>query len=379
MPDQASEIVAFLGPRATYTHQAALSVFSADKYNLQPRINIADVFSAVQKREVRYGVVPFENSSNGSVIFTLDLFVDAQNRHPDILVEGEIYLPVHHCLLARPARSDCKLASSSSSSSISERDRPLWKFPDEASGSCTPTQAAPIPPKPRVKPNQDISHITKLYSHPQAWGQCKLFLNTYLKGVEQQDVSSTSRAAELVAQDEAGTSAAISSRIAGHVNNLDVLAEGIEDKEGNTTRFFILRHSQDVATASRSDISELNFHAAPPTALDATLDDREEEEEQKYKTLISFTVNNHSEPGALADSLAVFKKFHLNLSSINSRPSTESAWHYMFFVEILGRKLHRGGGGGGKVNRALEELSGVAKEWRWLGSWENKLAAAAAA
>lgn len=240
-----------------------------------------------------------------------------------------------------------------------------------------------------MKPNQDISHITKLYSHPQAWGQCKLFLNTYLKGVEQQDVSSTSRAAELVAQDEAGTSAAISSRIAGDVNNLDILAEGIEDKEGNTTRFFILRNRQDVfaTAASQSPISEPNSSSAvASTALDNTLDDREdddnekedEDEEQKYKTLISFTVNNHSEPGALADSLAVFKKYHLNLSSINSRPSTESAWHYVFFVEILGRKLHREGvEGGGKVNRALEELGAVAKEWRWLGSWENKLAAAA--
>lgn len=339
---------------------------------------------------MRYGVVPFENSSNGSVIFTLDLFVDAQNRHPDILVEGEIYLPVHHCLLAKPARSDSKLAASSSSSSISERERTFRKFLDEASGTCTPTQAAPIPPKPRVKPNQDISHITKLYSHPQAWGQCKLFLNTYLKGVEQQDVSSTSRAAELVAQDEAGTSAAISSRIAGDVNNLDILAEGIEDKQGNTTRFFILRNRQDVfaTAASQSPISEPNSSSAvASTALDNTLDDREdddddekedEDEEQKYKTLISFTVNNHSEPGALADSLAVFKKYHLNLSSINSRPSTESAWHYVFFVEILGRKLHREGvEGGGKVNRALEELGAVAKEWRWLGSWENKLAAAA--
>lgn len=198
-------------------------------------------------------------------------------------------------------------------------------------------------------------------------------------------MSSTSRAAELVAQDEAGTSAAISSRIAGDVNNLDILAEGIEDKEGNTTRFFILRNRQDVfaTAASQSPISEPNSSSAvASTALDNTLDDREDDEdekdeEQKYKTLISFTVN-HSEPGALADSLAVFKKYHLNLSSINSRPSTESAWHYVFFVEVLGRKLHREGvEGGGKVNRALEELGAVAKEWRWLGSWENKLAAAA--
>lgn len=338
--------------------------FPADKYDLQPKVNIADVFSAVQKGEVRYGVVPVENSTNGPVTMTLDLFVDAQSRHPDILIEGEIYLPVHHCLLGQSARSG--------SSKLSKLRR---KLADEDSGTCTPTQAQPIPQMPRVKPSQDISHIKKVYSHPQAWGQCKLFINTYLKGIEQQDVSSTARAAQMVADEEEGTSAAISSRIAGEVNGLELLAEGIEDKEGNTTRFFILRNTQDVSGSLSSLFPVSNPAAAASSSsnvVDAsTLIDDEIPDKEKlfFKTLISFTIN-HGEPGALADSLAVFKKYHLNLSSINSRPSTESAWHYVFFVEILGRKLQKGG----KVNMALEELGGVTKEWRWLGSWaENQL------
>lgn len=204
---------------------------------------------------------------------------------------------------------------------------------------------------PRVKPGCDLKHVRKLYSHPQAWGQCKLFLSTYLKGVERQDVSSTSKAAEFVAQDSTGTSAAISSKIAAEMNGLDVLAEGIEDNEGNSTRFFILRRTS----------------STPPTPT-ASLDEKTEMEQ--YKSLISFTIS-HEAPGALADSLAVFKRHDLNLTSINTRPSGELPWHYIFFVELKGKK--RDGGEDGAVNRALGDLGRVATNWRWLGSWENQL------
>ncbi|KAI5364997.1 Putative bifunctional P-protein, chorismate mutase/prephenate dehydratase [Septoria linicola] len=363
MPETPSPVVAFLGPEATYTHQAALSAFPADKYELRSQTTIQDCFELVQKEKVRYGVVPFENSSNGSVIFTLDLFVDAQNLNPDILVDGEVYLPIHHCLLSRaaPDEEHDDDNDDEESSKLSKPWRKLEGALSPESGACTPTQAVPVPQKPRVKPNKDISHVRKLYSHPQAWGQCKLFLNTYLKGVEQQDVSSTSKAAELVAQDESGTSAAISSKIAGEMNNLEMLAEGIEDKEGNTTRFLIIRNTQDVPLSTVG----LPAAAVPPPSASDEID---EQSGQKYKTLVSFTVA-HGEAGALADCLAVFKRYNLNLTSINSRPSTESAWHYVFFIEFQGRKLAVGG----KVNKALEELGWIAKEWRWLGSWENKL------
>lgn len=308
-----------------------------------PLTTIEDVFAAVQNGNAAHGVVPFENSSNGSVIFTLDLFADLQGRYPDILVDGEIYLAVRHCLLGR-ALKDSKL----------EISHNLLKEQDDSpniSGSVTPTQSAPQPAKPKVKPLNDIKHITKLYSHPQAWGQCKLFLATYLKQVERQDVSSTSRAAELVAQDETGTSAAISSKIAADLNGLDILAEGIEDNEGNSTRFFTLRRGRGLD-------SQDTGHAV------------EADEMKRYKTLVSFTVT-HGEPGALADSLAVFKKYKLNLTSINTRPSGEEQWHYIFFVEFMGRK--HADDQGGAVNEALEELAKVSRSCRWLGSWKNAL------
>jgi len=325
--------------------QATLSKFPESQYTVSPQTSIEDVFAAVQSGKAQHGVVPFENSSNGSVVFTLDLFADLHGRYPDILVCGETYLAVHHCLLGHVPEGKARLT---------DEDVAKAKLNDgaasaHASGEVTPTQSAPSPSKPRVKPVHDISHIKKLYSHPQAWGQCKLFLSTYLKGTERQDVSSTSRAAELVSQDTSGTSAAISSRIAADLNGLDVLAEGIEDNEGNSTRFFILRHQSSVPGAETQD---------------------ENAEMERYKTLVSFTVE-HGEAGALADCLAVFKKYSLNLTSINTRPSGEAAWHYIFFVEFMGRK--RADGQGGAVNDALVELGKVAKEWRWLGSWENAL------
>jgi prephenate dehydratase len=296
------------------------------------------------------------------VIFTLDLFADLAGRYPDILVSGEIYLPVHHCLLGHAA--PCATTSTSTTTPTSQdqhpsnSDLPLrnklqpsgGSSPDR-SGTVTPTQAAPEPQKPRVKPIHDIKHIKKLYSHPQAWGQCKLFLSTYLKQAERQDVSSTSKAAEHVAQESSGTSAAISSKIAAEMNGLDVLAEGIEDVEGNSTRFFVLRRAEDVLAAEGEEVDE-------------------EAEMGRFKSLVSFTLN-HGEPGSLADCLEVFRKGRLNLTSINTRPSGEAPWLYIFFVEFMGKK--RADGKGGAVNDALEKLTSVASTWRWLGSWESAL------
>ena len=296
----------------------------------------------MQSSTASFGVVPFENSSNGSVIFTLDLLADIHTRYQDILVCGEIYLPVHHCLLGRISHSIS--GGEQPTTSTKRPDLATRALGDEAeSGAITPTQSAPRPQRPRVQPAHSLGHIKKLYSHPQAWGQCKLFLSTYLKGVERQDVSSTSRAAELVADDASGTSAAISSKIAAGMNGLDVLAEGMEDEEGNSTRFFVLRRASDAA--------------AP----------QDEEPSRSYKSLVSFTVS-HAEPGALARCLDVFYKNGLNLTSINTRPRGDAPWHYIFFVEFLGRK--ESDGERGAVNVALKQLSGVARGWRWLGSWE---------
>ncbi|CAI4219535.1 unnamed protein product [Parascedosporium putredinis] len=324
-------IVTFLGPISSYTHQAALQSFSDDKYDLRPSTNIDEVFEVVQRGEADFGVVPFENSTNGPVIFTLDNLANRLQTCPDITVCGEAYVDVHHFLLGH-------------------RNPALQLDDGGGSGTCTPTAADPNPLKPRSKPLGSLKHVTRLYSHPQAWGQCSVFLSTYLKGVETIDVSSTSRAAEMVKEDKTGTSAAISSEIAAKVYGVDVLAKSIEDREDNTTRFFIIKKT------GRPELK------VPRQGQG----DGEKVPRSETKSLVSLTVPHH-EPGALADVLDCFRKARLNLTTINSRPSLITAFQYLFFIEIEGHYDLDA-----EVRDALVEVERVAQSSRWLGSWYSQ-------
>ncbi|KAF2446162.1 PDT-domain-containing protein [Karstenula rhodostoma CBS 690.94] len=326
-------VVTFLGPVASYTHQATLDAFPDSTHTLTPVTTIDDVFASVHAGTATRGVVPFENSSNGSVVFTLDLFADTQRKYPDIVVCAESYVAVQHCLLGRPHLNQHATTPSAPGKAADRRTTAARTGVIESplsSGAVTPTTSTPHPQKPSARPLADLARITKLYSHPQAWGQCNAFLNTYLKGVERQDVSSTSRAAQLVADDESGTSAAVSSAFAAEVCGLEVLARGIEDRADNTTRFFVIRRREG------EEGQEGGAHAA----------------EREWKTLVCFTVD-HANPGSLAHSLAVFEKYGLNLTSINTRPSGVENWNYIFFVELRGKREE---GTEGPVNGALGEL-----------------------
>ena len=185
-----------------------------------------------------------------------------------------------------------------------------------------------------------------------------MFLSTHLKGVERHDVSSTSRAAEIVAADSSGASAALSSGVAAALFGLDVLAENVNDRVGNTTRFLVIKNKNESGRG--------NGDAATPAGNGEG--DADGGAGVGYKTLITFTVD-HANPGALAHCLAAFEKFGLNLTSINTRPSGVRNWHYVFFVELRGRKED---GGQGEVNKALGELEGLAKGCRWRGSWKSR-------
>ncbi|MCJ1401417.1 prephenate dehydratase [Xylographa trunciseda] len=327
-------LVAYLGPPSSYTHQATLEDFDEGSFVLEPRVTIQDIFAAVQSDAVAYGVVPFENSTNGSVVYTSDLFADRQFQYTNVYVCGEAYLDVHHCLLGHQ-----------SSSSPSD---------DSLAGDTTPTHQSPSPPRPKTQPLTGVRHVKRIYSHPQAFGQCEAFLSTYLKGVERQEVSSTSKAAEIVAKDTTETMAAISSKVAAQVHDLDILATRIEDRDDNTTRFFILRRAID----DESSIASLEADTAHFGM-----------EGHGWKTLVNFTIDHHS-PGALADALQVFKTYGLNLTSIGSRPSRITPWHYIFFVEFEGRRESEGRG---EVNQALAQLESITRGCRWHGSWRNRI------
>ncbi|KAJ9235629.1 hypothetical protein DTO169E5_6084 [Paecilomyces variotii] len=306
--------VAFLGPAASFSHQAALECFGRSA-ELIPCPSFADIFSAVQQSDADYAAIPFENSTNGSVVQTLDLLADRDRVYSDIEICGEYYLTVHHCLLARKGTAP------------------------SASGS--------------------YDFINKLYTHPQAWGQCEKFLSEHFKGVEKQDVSSTSKAAEIAARDETGQSAAIASSFAAEYHGADILEANIEDKDDNTTRFLIVRNIRSEQTAS----------SYPPSLANAGSAEKNEQSPAKRKTLVSFTVN-HSSPGALADALLVFKTHGQNLTSINTRPSRSKPWHYVFFVECSETTSSPNDE---TVGQLLEDLGKVTESCRNLGTWDEQI------
>ncbi|KAI0115951.1 Prephenate dehydratase-domain-containing protein [Nemania sp. FL0031] len=360
-------VVCFLGPVSSYTHQATMQRFPSEQFDLMPVTTIKDIFDTTQSGAATYGVVPFENSTNGSVVFTLDHFADRANVYKDLNVCQEIYLDVHHCLLGHIAPS-----------SSSPLETTTAKKEESSTGTGEGQRARPLHP---------ISHVRRVYSHPQAFGQCTAFLGSWLRGIETVDVSSTSRAAELALADASGESAAISSAAAAALLGLDVLARNIEDRADNTTRFFVLRRGVAGGPSSPSSTSTLT---PTPTSSSSTIntaakpkiegregqgDGKEEggDEDDAHllastKSLLSFTVP-HRSPGALADVLSCFRRGGLNLTSINSRPSLAGAgFEYIFFVEFEG---HRFRDSRGRVARVLQDVAAVARTSRWLGSWEN--------
>jgi len=298
---------------------------------LIPQSDIKGVFTAVQNAKVERGVVPFENSTNGSVIQTLDLFADIKNENPSIRVCGEALVPVQHCLLGRRKK--------------------------EGNGDATS-----LPQKREAEPEpQDFSYIKKLYSHPQAWTQCTPFLTQHLSHAKREDTTSTSQAAELVANDPTNTSAAICSRLSAELYNLDILVAGIEEKEGNTTKFLLLRQAPtNSPTAPPSVPSALTAPMVYPSETRT----KQNTTEGPPKSLLTFTVP-HSDPGALGRALGVFGTYEINLTSMHTRPSGERAWHYLFFIELEGQR------GDGKVESALGELSRVVEKLRICGSWRG--------
>ncbi|KAL4974302.1 Prephenate dehydratase-domain-containing protein [Aspergillus desertorum] len=298
--------VTFLGPAASFSHQAAVETFGHSS-ELISCLSFADAIAAVQRVDADYAIVPFENSTNGSVVQTLDLLVDRDDRYNDVEICSEYYLTVHHCLLVRK-------------------------------GS--------IPAEQR-----SYSSITKLYTHPQAWGQCEKFLAKYFKDVERQDVSSTSKAGETVLNTTSEVNAAIASRFAGEHYGLDILEENIEDTANNTTRFLLLRNVR--SPTSTHFQSGLGRELSKPSAVRKT-----------KKALFSFMVRQDT-LGTLADALLIFKDHGLNLTSISTRPSQIQAWKYVFLVESETDQNK-------EVHDILDSLRKVTEHCRHLGTWANQ-------
>lgn len=175
--------VAYLGPQYSYSHVATIQRFGSSVDQV-PVASIAAVFEEVIHGQADFGLVPLQNSTDGRIADTFDMFTRLRVR-----ICGEVQLAIHHCLLARGTRSE----------------------------------------------------ISEVYSRPQALSQCRNWIAKHLPGAQTKEVTSTSTAAE-IAQAK-NNAAAIASAQAGVHYGLDVLAENIEDNPGNVTRFAVISGS----------------------------------------------------------------------------------------------------------------------------------------
>ncbi len=264
-------VISYLGPEATFTHQAAIEKFGLSLHYM-PEESIEDVFMDVETERADFGVVPIENSIEGVVNYTLDMFVDSS-----VKIVSEIIVEIHHNLLSKAGR---------------------------------------------------LEDIRAIYSHANALGQCKSWIKKHLPNVPLFETTSTARAAKIAEKDP--TVAAIASKAAAEIYSLNILARGIEDKTGNITRFLVIgRH---IPEKSGDD-----------------------------KTSFMFTIKDRV--GALYQILEPFYRKGINLTRIESRPSRDKSWSYIFYVDIEGHISDT------NVKEALKEIEKFTVFLKILGSY----------
>jgi prephenate dehydratase/chorismate mutase/prephenate dehydratase len=236
--------VAFQGERGAFSEDAVTTFFG--NVELFPNKYIADVFEAVLENKVDSGVVPVENSQAGSINDTYDLLLSFP-----LNIFGEIHLRISHCLMALPGET--------------------------------------------------LEGIKVIYSHPQALAQCEEFLRK-LKA-EIVPTYDTAGSAKRIKESGLRGSAAVASKRAAQIYELEILAEGIETNPNNYTRFFVISREK-----------------AEPSP--------------KSKTSLVFSTKNI--PGALYSCLGAFATRNINLTKLESRPSRDKPWEYIFYVDFEG-------------------------------------------
>jgi chorismate mutase / prephenate dehydratase len=195
---QAPVGVSFLGPEGTFTHIAARKLFGlAARYT--EAATISGVFDAVRRGAAAYGVVPIENSTEGSVTYAVDALLEG-----GLFIKRELVIEVAHCLLSRA---------------------------------------------------EGLTAVERVYSHPQALAQCRAWLAKNLHAAQLVQTTSTAAAAREAASDPAG--AAIGSSLAGELSGLPVLRERIQDRAENATRFVVL--AREDAARTGDDRTTLGF------------------------------------------------------------------------------------------------------------------------
>jgi chorismate mutase/prephenate dehydratase len=267
-----SKIVGYQGVPGAFSEIAARSFFRDFEHRAFETFDA--VVEAVQSEEIIAGMLPIENSSTGAIRAVYALLLQA-----GLKIVGEEYVPVRHCLL--------------------------------------------------VKPGTELNRIREVYSHPEALRQCQAFLAAHRQW-KQHAYLNTAKSAERVARGQDETIAAIASKRAAEIYQLEILESEIQDQRTNTTRFVV------VAKLPAEDI-EL--------------------------TKASMILRVSHQPGSLFEALGVFTEYHINLLKIESHPAKEVPWEYDFFIDLARTADEEA------FQSMLGELSKRSLEYQLLGSY----------
>jgi len=277
--DQMSEEtkeVAFQGEPGAYSEAAAIAYFGEEIQTL-PCYSFEDIFDSVVDGKVTHGLIPIENSLAGSIHRNYDLML----RY-NLNIVGEYHLRVSHCLMAFPG---VKLAA-----------------------------------------------IRTVHSHPQALAQCDQHIADL--GLEIVVESDTAGSARMLKEKKMRNAAAIASKRAADVYNLQILLENMEDNTANYTRFL---------------------------AITQPASDQKVDEQSAYKSSIVFSLKN--QPGSLYKAMGVFASRDIDLTKIESRPIAGKPWEYMFYIDFAGHAASE------DCNAALDELKDLSLFFRLLGAY----------
>jgi prephenate dehydratase len=277
--------IAYLGPPGTFSEEAVARCDLADPAAALPCASFPDAYDAVLEGKADGALLPIENSVEGAIGTTLDLMV----HRPGLQVRREVLLPVRQHLLAPAGTS--------------------------------------------------LPQVIRVLSHPQPIGQCARFLRERLPGVKLEPTHSTADAAIQVAKGLPGA-AAIGSRAAAVRYGLEVIAEGIQDSDENTTRFVLLTRGDE-----------------RPTGSD--------------RTSLAFTLDR-DRPGGLYEVMGQFASRGINLSKVESRPMKQALGHYIFFLDFEGHRLDP------RCAEALEGVRAMVHRLYLLGSYPRSSDASAA-
>jgi 3-deoxy-7-phosphoheptulonate synthase len=266
--------VAIQGEEGSFSHEAGIKYWGNAAVFI-PKKTAGEVIASVEQEEADYGLLPIENSLIGSISTTYDALLESR-----LLITGEVITPISHCLLA------------------------LGKV--------------------------EVGSLERIYSHPAALSQCSSFLEN-LEGCEIVPIYDTAGSAMKISKEKDPKSAAIASKLAAKLYDLEILAERLEDYPKNQTRFIIIAKEEEPSIQKAS------------------------------KTSIVFTTLH--QPGALFDVLKVFNDYGINLTKLESRPHKIETWRYYFYLDFDGHRNDP------SVSEALEELRERTNFLKVLGSY----------